>query len=146
MFAASTTSSGTSDVQPRSGSQNESGGFTGPKPMLPYSSMFIFGPTNPVRRFCHFVVNLRYFDPFIMIVILASSLALAAEDPVVENSDSNRILNYFDYVFTGVFTIELVLKVVDLGIILHPGSYIRDLWNILDATVVICALVAFAFQ
>ncbi|RUS88185.1 hypothetical protein EGW08_004082 [Elysia chlorotica] len=143
---ASTTSSGTSDVQPRTGSQNDSGGFTGPKPMLPYSSMFIFGPTNPVRRFCHFVVNLRYFDPFIMIVILASSLALAAEDPVVEKSYSNKILNYFDYVFTGVFTIELLLKVVDLGIILHPGSYIRDMWNIVDATVVICALVAFAFK
>ena len=66
---------------------------------------------SSVRRFCHFVVNLRYFDPFIMIVILASSLALAAEDPVVENSYSNKILNYFDYVFTGVFTIELLLKV-----------------------------------
>ena len=30
---------------------DESGGgeqsFGGPKPMLPYSSMFIFGPTNP---------------------------------------------------------------------------------------------------
>ena len=64
-----------------------------------------------VRRFCHFVVNLRYFDLFIMIVICASSVALAAEDPVVENSYSNEILNYFDYVFTGVFTIEMVLKV-----------------------------------
>ena len=129
--------------------------------MLPYSSMFIFGPTNPyvlpnystligaeknishspairiihkvlgisfsllynaysrycflfifsVRRFCHFVVNLRYFDLFIMIVICASSIALAAEDPVKEDSYRNEILNYFDYVFTGVFTIEMVLKV-----------------------------------
>ena len=64
-----------------------------------------------VRRFCHFVVNLRYFDLFIMIVICASSIALAAEDPVNENSERNRILNYFDYVFTGVFTVELILKV-----------------------------------
>lgn len=56
-------------------------------------------------------MNLRYFDLFIMIVICASSIALAAEDPVDENSDKNRILNYFDYVFTGVFTIEMVLKV-----------------------------------
>lgn len=64
-----------------------------------------------VRRFCHFVVNLRYFDLFIMIVICASSVALAAEDPVEENSYSNKILNYFDYVFTGVFTIEMALKV-----------------------------------
>jgi len=36
--------------------------------------------------------------------------------------------------------------VIDLGVILHPGAYIRDLWNILDATVVICALVAFFFK
>ena len=66
-----------------------------------------------VRRFCHFVVNLRYFDLFIMIVICASSVALAAEDPVVEiqRSYRNFVLNYFDYVFTGVFTIEMVLKV-----------------------------------
>lgn len=46
-----------------------------------------------------------------MIVICASSVALAAEDPVDENSYPNEILNYFDYVFTGVFTIEMVLKV-----------------------------------
>ena len=64
-----------------------------------------------IRRFCHFVVNLRYFDLFIMIVICASSVALAAEDPVRENSERNNILNYFDYVFTGVFTIEMILKV-----------------------------------
>ena len=57
------------------------------------------------------MVNLRYFDLFIMIVICASSIALAAEDPVHEGSIRNTILNYFDYVFTGVFTVELVLKV-----------------------------------
>ena len=64
-----------------------------------------------LRRFCHFVVNLRYFDLFIMIVICASSIALAAEDPVHEHSPRNRILNTFDFVFTGVFTVEMVLKV-----------------------------------
>jgi len=46
-----------------------------------------------------------------MIVICASSIALAAEDPVRENSPRNSILNGFDFVFTGVFTVELVLKV-----------------------------------
>ncbi|XP_063422202.1 voltage-dependent calcium channel type A subunit alpha-1-like isoform X3 [Mytilus trossulus] len=125
--------------------KQQEGGFGVPKPMLPYSSMFIFGPTNPVRRFCHFVVNLRYFDLFIMIVICASSIALATEEPVKEDAFRNKILNYFDYVFTVVFTIEMILKIIDMGIILHPGAYCRDLWNILDASVVICALVAFFF-
>jgi len=36
-------------------------------------------------------------------------------------------------------------QVINLGVLFHPGSYCRDLWNILDATVVICALVAFFF-
>ncbi|XP_068969511.1 voltage-dependent calcium channel type A subunit alpha-1 isoform X18 [Bombus flavifrons] len=119
---------------------------TGPKPMLPYSSMFILSPTNPVRRAAHWVVNLRYFDFFIMVVISLSSIALAAEDPVKENSPRNEILNYFDYAFTGVFTVEMILKIIDLGIILHPGSYLREFWNIMDAVVVICAAVSFAFD
>jgi hypothetical protein len=56
-------------------------------------------------------VNLPYFDFFIMVVISLSSIALAAEDPVEEGSFRNDILNYFDYAFTGVFTVEMVLKV-----------------------------------
>jgi voltage-dependent calcium channel N type alpha-1B len=55
-------------------------------------------------------VTLRYFDTFIMIVICASSIALATEDPVDENSERNIYLNYLDYAFTAVFTVEMVLK------------------------------------
>ncbi|XP_039288587.1 voltage-dependent calcium channel type A subunit alpha-1 isoform X2 [Nilaparvata lugens] len=118
----------------------------GPKPMLPYSSMFILSPTNSLRRAAHWVVNMKYFDFFIMLVICMSSIALAAEDPVVEKSDWNDYLNYLDYAFTCVFTIELLLKVLDMGIILHPGSYLREFWNIMDAVVVICAGVSLAFD
>ncbi|XP_076627342.1 calcium voltage-gated channel subunit cacophony isoform X18 [Colletes latitarsis] len=119
---------------------------TGPKPMLPYSSMFILSSTNPIRRGAHWVVNLRYFDFFIMVVISLSSIALAAEDPVWEDSPRNEVLNYFDYAFTGVFTVEMILKIIDLGIIFHEGSYLREFWNVMDAVVVICAAVSFAFD
>ena len=40
----------------------------------------------------------------------------------------------------------LCVQVVDRGILFHPGSYCRDLWNILDAVAVICALFAIAFM
>lgn len=117
----------------------------GPKPILPYSSMFIFSSTNPIRVFAHDIVNMSYFEPFIMSIIVASSVSLAAEDPVLEESDWNMVLNYFDYAFTLVFTVEMLLKITDLGLIFHAGSYGRDFWNLLDAIVVICALIAFAF-
>lgn len=99
-----------------------------------------------IRRAAHWVVNLRYFDFFIMLVIGMSSIALAAEDPVNDKSERNEFLNNLDYAFTGVFTIEFLLKVIDLGIILHPGSYLREFWNVMDAVVVICAAVSIGFD
>uniref|UniRef100_A0A087XR72 Calcium voltage-gated channel subunit alpha1 E n=1 Tax=Poecilia formosa TaxID=48698 RepID=A0A087XR72_POEFO len=107
-------------------------------------SMFIFKPDNPMRRACQYVVNLRYFEMCILLVIAASSIALAAEDPIATSSDWNKVLRYFDYVFTGVFTFEMIIKMIHQGLILHDGSYFRDLWNILDFIVVVGALVAFA--
>ncbi|XP_056149220.1 voltage-dependent R-type calcium channel subunit alpha-1E-like [Lampris incognitus] len=114
-----------------------------PKPVAP-DSMFIFKASNPIRRICHYVVTLRYFEMTILLVIVASSIALAAEDPVCTNSDRNKVLRYFDYVFTGVFTFEMIIKMIDQGLILHDGSYFRDMWNILDFIVVVGALIAFA--
>ena len=55
-----------------------------------------------------------------MIIIILSSIALAAEDPVQEQSERNHILTYFDYVFTGIFAVEMFLKV---RIILILQSY-----------------------
>lgn len=45
-----------------------------------------------VRRACHYIVNLRYFEMCILLVIAASSIALAAEDPVLTNSDRNKVI------------------------------------------------------
>ncbi|XP_035502564.2 voltage-dependent R-type calcium channel subunit alpha-1E isoform X2 [Scophthalmus maximus] len=125
-------------------SEKEEAEETNPVNRVTPNSMFIFKPDNPVRRACHYVVNLRYFEMSILLVIAASSIALAAEDPVATSSDWNKVLRYFDYVFTGVFTFEMIIKMIDQGLLLHDGSYFRDLWNILDFIVVVGALVAFA--
>uniref|UniRef100_A0A671TIR5 Voltage-dependent N-type calcium channel subunit alpha n=1 Tax=Sparus aurata TaxID=8175 RepID=A0A671TIR5_SPAAU len=97
------------------------------------------------RKCCHYILTLKYFEFSILSVIAMSSIALAAEDPVWPDSPRNNVLRYFDYVFTGVFTFEMLIKMVVLGLFLHQGSYFRDLWNILDFIVVSGALVAFAF-
>ena len=54
-----------------------------------------------------------------MIIIILSSIALAAEDPVQEQSERNHILTYFDYVFTGIFAVEMFLKVMVLFVLLY---------------------------
>ena len=47
---------------------------------------------------------------------MISSAMLAAEDPLSAHSERNRILRYFDYFFTTVFTIEIMLKVSYIGL------------------------------
>ena len=37
----------------------------------------------------------------------------------------------------GIFCVEALLKIASLGFILHPGSYLRNGWNILDFVVVV---------
>uniref|UniRef100_A0A914GZG4 Voltage-dependent calcium channel type A subunit alpha-1 n=1 Tax=Globodera rostochiensis TaxID=31243 RepID=A0A914GZG4_GLORO len=120
--------------------------FGGPKAIVPFSSMFILAPTNTFRCLVHSVVATKYFEMVVMAVICASSISLAAEDPVDDDNPRNKILQYFDYCFTGVFACEMLLKLIDQGVILHRGSYCRDFWNVLDGVVVVCALVGFAFS
>ncbi|XGW32512.1 hypothetical protein V3C99_017226 [Haemonchus contortus] len=125
--------------------EEEESPFGGPRPMVPYTSMFFLSPSNPLRVLVHSIVCTKYFEMMVMGVICLSSISLAAEDPVDEENPRNKVLQYMDYCFTGVFACEMLLKLIDQGIILHPGSYCRDFWNILDGVVVTCALVAFGF-
>ena len=37
-------------------------------------------------------------------------------------------------------------QILDLGLIFHPGAYLRDVWNFMDSTVVSCALISIYFQ
>ena len=96
-----------------------------------------------LRQLVHWIVTKKLFDMFIMFIIVLSSIALASEDPVDESSPRNKILGTADYFFTAIFTMECTLKILDLGFVLHPGSYLRDFWNFMDITVVSCALISF---
>ena len=43
------------------------------------------------RRACHYIVNLRHFDNFMLVVIICSSILLAIEDPVNDGSKRNKV-------------------------------------------------------
>eukprot|EP00112_Aurelia_sp_Birch-Aquarium-sp1_P018408 Seg4389.2 transcript_id=Seg4389.2/GoldUCD/mRNA.D3Y31 product="Voltage-dependent calcium channel type A subunit alpha-1" protein_id=Seg4389.2/GoldUCD/D3Y31 len=104
--------------------------------MLQVNTLFILFPTNPIRKGLHKLVNSSWFDPFILACILISSALLALEDTVHEEATINKVLKYCDFVFTPIFALEVVLKILNYGVVLHPGAYFRDSWNFMDALVV----------
>jgi hypothetical protein len=55
-----------------------------------------------------------------------------------------RILDKIDYVVTGVFMIEALLKIIACGFLVNKKSYLRNPWNIIDFIVVFSALLSIA--
>ncbi|XP_011846000.1 PREDICTED: voltage-dependent L-type calcium channel subunit alpha-1S [Mandrillus leucophaeus] len=115
-------------------------------PIPEASSFFIFSPTNKIRVLCHRIVNATWFTNFILLFILLSSAALAAEDPIRADSMRNQILKHFDIGFTSVFTVEIVLKMTTYGAFLHKGSFCRNYFNMLDLLVVAVSLISMGLE
>ncbi|XP_018043907.1 PREDICTED: muscle calcium channel subunit alpha-1 isoform X5 [Atta colombica] len=112
------------------------------EPIPAGSAFFIFSSTNRFRVFCHWFCNHNYFSNVILICIMISSAMLAAEDPLSTTSERNQILNCFDYFFTAIFTIEICLKMISYGFIIHEGAFCRSAFNLLDLLVVCASLVS----
>uniref|UniRef100_A0A672GMV3 Voltage-dependent L-type calcium channel subunit alpha n=1 Tax=Salarias fasciatus TaxID=181472 RepID=A0A672GMV3_SALFA len=110
------------------------------------SAFFIFSSTNPVRVFCHKLINHQIFTNLILVFIMLSSVSLAAEDPIRNFSARNIILGYADYVFTSMFTFEILIKMTAFGAFLHKGAFCRNYFNLLDLLVVGVSLVSFGIQ
>uniref|UniRef100_A0A3B4AT29 Voltage-dependent L-type calcium channel subunit alpha n=1 Tax=Periophthalmus magnuspinnatus TaxID=409849 RepID=A0A3B4AT29_9GOBI len=98
---------------------------------------------SSLRVACHSFIHHPYFTNFILVFIILSSISLAAEDPIKSHSFRNIVLGYADYVFTSVFTVEIVLKMTVYGAFLHEGSFCRNAFNLLDLLVVSVSLTSF---
>ncbi|XP_046597260.1 muscle calcium channel subunit alpha-1 isoform X2 [Neodiprion lecontei] len=106
------------------------------QPIPAGSAFFIFSQTNRFRVFCHWLCNHTYFGNIILACILISSAMLAAEDPLSAESDRNNVLKSFDNFFTTVFAVEICLKMISYGFVIHEGAFCRSAFNLLDLLVV----------
>uniref|UniRef100_A0A8B9RF35 Calcium channel, voltage-dependent, R type, alpha 1E subunit a n=1 Tax=Astyanax mexicanus TaxID=7994 RepID=A0A8B9RF35_ASTMX len=92
-----------------------------------------------VRKACHYVVNLRYFEMCILLVIAASSIALAAEDPVSTNSDWNKI--FLCWVWnTQIFLCWVWNTQIFLCWVWNTQIFLCWVWNTLIFFVCVCVL------
>ncbi|XP_013148992.1 PREDICTED: muscle calcium channel subunit alpha-1-like [Papilio polytes] len=118
------------------------------KPIPDASSFFIFSKTNRFRVLCYKLSASSTFGNIILVCILFSSAMLAAEDPLdaAQKGFRNWLLSQFDMFFTGIFTLELFLKLVTYGLVLHPGAFLRSAFNVLDMLVVCVSLISMSFK
>ena len=103
------------------------------------NSIYFLSQTNRFRIFCMKLINNKWFDRFILLMIIFSTARLII-DTFVRGYTYVLIFDFVDTFFNVVFLIEAIIKICALGFALDEGSYLSDNWNKLDIIIVICSI------
>ena len=107
------------------------------------NSIYIFSQTNKFRIFCMKLITNKWFDRFILLIILLSTLRLIV-DTFLKGYTFVLIFDIIDAIFNIIFLLEAIFKIIAMGVAVDEGSYLRDNWNKIDIIIVICSV--FDFQ
>lgn len=67
---------------------------------------------------------------------MLNSLKMATDDPL----SSTTTLHWAENSFTVIYVIEMSLKIMAYGFLFNKGAYLRDIWNIMDFSIVLTSL------
>ncbi|KAF8796012.1 Voltage-dependent calcium channel type A like protein [Argiope bruennichi] len=79
------------------------------------------------------------FEYAVLLTIIANCIVLALEEHL-PNDDKTPLAQKLDQTeqyFLAIFCVESLVKILALGFVLHKGSYLRNVWNIMDFIVVV---------
>ncbi|UJR13248.1 hypothetical protein I4U23_000269 [Adineta vaga] len=105
-------------------------------------SLYLLSPTNKFRIKLQDLVGEKAFDSLILLCIGINSIALAMERPSISPlSLERKFLTWGNYVFTVIFTIEMIIKILADGLFIGRRTYLRNNWNRMDAFLVVISIV-----
>ncbi|XP_025830161.1 voltage-dependent calcium channel type A subunit alpha-1-like isoform X1 [Agrilus planipennis] len=107
------------------------------------TSLFILSEENIIRRYTRFIIEWPPFEYAVLLTIIANCVVLALEEhlPSQDKTMLALKLEKTETYFLGIFCVEASLKILALGFVLHRGSYLRNIWNIMDFFVVLTGFV-----
>eukprot|EP01061_Rhynchopus_euleeides_P018889 TRINITY_DN3112_c0_g1_i10.p1 TRINITY_DN3112_c0_g1~~TRINITY_DN3112_c0_g1_i10.p1 ORF type:complete len:1789 (+),score=650.62 TRINITY_DN3112_c0_g1_i10:673-5367(+) len=107
-------------------------------------SLLFFQSDHELRKRMMWLFRTTAFELLVLACILVSTATLALESPLrPEDHPTERLLHQINFVMVWVFLLECVVKVVGMGFVLHPTSYLRsEGWNVLDFCIVCVSLLS----
>ena len=106
------------------------------------NALYFIPQTNKFRIFCMQLIGYKFFDNFILIMILLSTARLIL-DTFVNGYIWVLVFDICDLFFNLIFLFECIAKIIALGFVMDEGSYIRDNWNKIDLIIVGFSLLDF---
>ncbi len=129
------------------------------------TALFIFTPTNPIRRFCQRLVGpsrgserfdgvepnkiMWYIFSAVIYATIVTMVVLACvTTPLYQKeyfeTHVYSVKNWFvwtDLAFAAVFSVEALIKVIADGCFWTPNAYFRSLWGFIDGLVLISLII-----
>ena len=96
---------------------------------------------NRVYMFFYSIVTSVTFNFLIYCIIVSNTIALSLYR-FDQSKQQEQFLHICDFVFVWIYTIEMIMKFLGLGI----KNYFRDNFNIFDCFIVIVSLVDFTLM
>lgn len=110
------------------------------------NSLFLFPGDHCLRMACASVVRSPLFDQTILFFIGLNSVTMAIERPAIADDSKERLaMNVMGFIFTGIFVVEMAVKVISWGFFFGPHAYLNDYWNMLDGFLVTVSVIDFIF-
>ncbi|XP_017326338.1 sodium channel, voltage-gated, type I-like, alpha isoform X3 [Ictalurus punctatus] len=100
-----------------------------------------------IKRLIRTFVMDPFVDLFITICIVVNTIFMAMEhhtnkDPNKDGPDLSVVLKVGNYVFTGIFTAEMIIKIIALD----PYNYFQESWNIFDSVIVTLSIMELGLE
>lgn len=100
-------------------------------------SLFIFPPENQLRKHCNTIADNTYFDYIVLLFISLNCITLAMERPKIPPKSFEReFLSAANYMFTVIFGLEMLIKVLAKGLLYGKEAYFKNGWNTMDGILV----------
>jgi hypothetical protein len=94
-----------------------------------------------LKMVCFIIISTQLFENISLSVIVVNSAVMIFDDSNTA-ATPNPIFGMFELIFQYLYTVEMVFKILGLGFIIGPDSYIRDEWNVLDFFIVMMGYVS----
>ena len=108
---------------------------------MKYKSLGFIKPGYTVRRLMLMLIRSKSFEMLMLFFITLSCIQLAIDAPTVDpTSTLAAVIKAADVSLALIFLAEAIVKVIAMGFVMPPGSYLRSPANCLDFVIVVISL------
>jgi len=107
-------------------------------------SFFLFSKQNRLRIMAYKLSKWVWWERIVLTLIMLSSVKLAVDTYTIEEVEETPFMavsKKIDIAFNVAFIIEMLVKLLSMGLIMDNNAYLRDEWNQMDFFIVMTSII-----